>query len=396
MINARFEHITAEHIQALVADGVPEGRTIEYKQDLPGNSDSAKKEFLADVSSFANASGGDVVFGIAERRDADGKPTGIPEAAVGVALTNIDQEIQRLENVLRDGIDPRIPGVRMKAVEGFSSGPVIVIEVPRSWVAPHMVGYKASPRFFSRTSAGKYPLDVAEIRAAFVQSQELPEQIRRFRDERIGRILAGDTPCEMESVPKVVFHIVPLQAFLRRSAVDHIATRDLRAALPPMSTSSWDGRINIDGFLSFYRPPHSKCHAYTQLFRSGIIEAVDGVIPVSDELAGRLFGGQVEAKFVYVGQKYFSLLKELDVEPPYVVMLSVVGAKGLKMHTFFHKPLGEGGIDRDVVITPEVILETTPDELTQPLRPAFDALWQAGGLARSFSYDKDGKWQMPA
>lgn len=43
---------------------------LDYKRDLPGDKDAEKKEFLADVTSFANAGGGDIVFGIVEDADA--------------------------------------------------------------------------------------------------------------------------------------------------------------------------------------------------------------------------------------------------------------------------------------------------------------------------------------
>lgn len=56
--------ITEEDLQALIINGVAEGRTIDYRSDLPGNSDGDKKELLADVSSFANTGGGDLVFGM--------------------------------------------------------------------------------------------------------------------------------------------------------------------------------------------------------------------------------------------------------------------------------------------------------------------------------------------
>ena len=36
---------------------VPEGNFIDYKEMLPGYSDSERRELLADVSSFANAAG---------------------------------------------------------------------------------------------------------------------------------------------------------------------------------------------------------------------------------------------------------------------------------------------------------------------------------------------------
>ena len=88
-----------EDLQTLVDNSVLECKTIEYKQALPSNSDSDKKEFLADVSSFANASGGDLIFGII----AD-KKTGAPKSLEGLSIENIDQEILRLENMIRGGI----------------------------------------------------------------------------------------------------------------------------------------------------------------------------------------------------------------------------------------------------------------------------------------------------
>jgi predicted HTH transcriptional regulator len=60
------ETVTRDHLRSLVDDGVAELRSIEYKQELPGNSDQDKRKFLSDVSSFANANGGDLVYGISE------------------------------------------------------------------------------------------------------------------------------------------------------------------------------------------------------------------------------------------------------------------------------------------------------------------------------------------
>jgi hypothetical protein len=54
-----LEAIEESDLQALVDNQVSEHKTIEYKEALLGNADGDKKEFLADVSSFANESGGD-------------------------------------------------------------------------------------------------------------------------------------------------------------------------------------------------------------------------------------------------------------------------------------------------------------------------------------------------
>ena len=47
-----------------------ERRTLEYKQELPLESDEAKREFLSDIASFANSGGGDILYGIVDERDA--------------------------------------------------------------------------------------------------------------------------------------------------------------------------------------------------------------------------------------------------------------------------------------------------------------------------------------
>jgi len=80
--------------------------------------------------------------------------------------------------MIRDGIAPRIIGLQTKAIDGFSDGCVIVIRIPKSWNYPHMVTYKNHSRFYSRNSAGKYPLDVTEIRSAFIASESLTENTK--------------------------------------------------------------------------------------------------------------------------------------------------------------------------------------------------------------------------
>lgn len=131
MIQKPFDRVEKADIDSLVANEVRESRTLEYKQTLPANGDEDKKEFLADVSSFANAVGGDILYGVTEKRDAGGKTTGIPETASGLAGVNGDEAIRRLDNLIRDGIQPRIAGVHMRAVEGFASGPALLLRVQK-------------------------------------------------------------------------------------------------------------------------------------------------------------------------------------------------------------------------------------------------------------------------
>jgi predicted HTH transcriptional regulator len=88
LIDKPLELITEQDLMDLISNQVREDKRTEFKASVPGNLDKDKKEFLADVSSFANASGGDLIFGM------KGK-SGIASQLVGLSLTSIDAEVLR-------------------------------------------------------------------------------------------------------------------------------------------------------------------------------------------------------------------------------------------------------------------------------------------------------------
>ena len=47
--NLNFDDISVNDLNELINVGVPEGLNIDYKRDLYGNSDEAKKELLKDL-----------------------------------------------------------------------------------------------------------------------------------------------------------------------------------------------------------------------------------------------------------------------------------------------------------------------------------------------------------
>src|SRR3989338_11694537 len=99
MINKHLDKIDLNDLEQLRNNAVLEGKTIEYKKLLPTNSDADRKEFLADISSFANASGGDLIFGIPEKN-------GSPKSIDGVEIESVDGEGRKNKNIIPDGIEP--------------------------------------------------------------------------------------------------------------------------------------------------------------------------------------------------------------------------------------------------------------------------------------------------
>src|ERR1035437_285016 len=132
MLPINIDEIRSDHIASLITEKMTEHKILEYKEILPDGRDSAKKEFLADVCSFANASGGDIIYGIRDEKARDGRPSGIPESVTGLSDANLSAVCARLEAIVRDGIAPRIPSVQTRVVAIQGQGPVVLLRIGRS------------------------------------------------------------------------------------------------------------------------------------------------------------------------------------------------------------------------------------------------------------------------
>jgi hypothetical protein len=364
--------------------------TIDYKQELPGNSDSEKKDFLADVSSFANAAGGDLVYGMKEEN-------GIPTDLCGLQDIDPDAEIQRLEQIIQDGIQPRID-VSTEPISLQSGSYAIVMRIPRSWAGPHMITFQKWNRFYSRNSVGKQLLDVQQIRAAFTLSEHIADRTRDFRIERLSRIIAEETPIPLSGDQRYVLHIVPFGAFDPGTAFDLSMLNQPSHPLydylrPPSPLASFGHRYNLDGFLIYgnisYNAP-AIFHVYTQLFRNGIIEALDSSL--LDRPSKEFPIHELEQRLIGAFPRYLSFQQQFGIQPPFTVMLSL-----LKVRDFFIKPGEEiyHRIDRDPLLIPEIIVEDFGLAPAKVLKPIFDAVWNALGYPQSQNYDKDGNRVRP-
>jgi predicted HTH transcriptional regulator len=96
-----IDQITEADLSDLVTDGDSERKTLDYKQQLPDPDDAGKRELLADVSSFANTAGGDLIFGITES-------AGVPTSVPGVQIADTDHKSLRLDSIIRTRLSPRI------------------------------------------------------------------------------------------------------------------------------------------------------------------------------------------------------------------------------------------------------------------------------------------------
>jgi Putative DNA-binding domain len=378
--------ITESILRGLVAAQVPEGKTIDYKRELPGNADSAKKDFLADLCSFANAAGGHIVYGLSE-------VDGIPTELVGIA-SDVDQAILRLDSMARDGIRPPILGLEFRRVVLENGNSAIVACVPKSWNPPHQVIFQKDFRFYTRGSAGKQHIEVSELRQIVLLSQEIGERIRQFRAARVAAVMNGDTPIDLEPGARQVLHFIPLSAFGTGASVNLQPLLARRELLINAMNRGGSQRYNIDGLLAF-SPTAQGNDAYAQLFRNGILE-----------IAIRLGEWNPHGKLVLPSLAFeedtfaqtkaaLAALDLLSVSRPVAMMISFTGVRGWQMgiRDPYGTRGGKGGFDRDPLLVPELILQSLEVESVPKLiKPLIDAVWNAAGYARSDYYDEKGDW----
>ena len=395
MLPINISTIKISDFQNLIIKEIPERKTIEYKQQLKIVPDQETKEFLADVSSFANDIGGDLIYGITE-------DNGLPKAIVGIEIINPDALKRQLDSIIRDGLEPRISGIQIETFHLTSLQYILLIRIPKSYTL-HQIVFKGSDKFYSRGVAGKYKLDVHEIKSRFLTSQTIEEKLKAFKDERISKIASGKTPVSLLDNAKIVLHLIPLSGVASNKKYDISSNTISSNYLFPLGSRGFDHRYNMDGLLAdsiAHESDNTKSKAYLQLFRNGIIETInaDTLAPYDGQLfLPSLKGLDFEQQIIQSFKDGIALYKSISLETPIYAFLTFLGIKGYVLQSsrieWRLRPAPQ--IDVDILSFSELIIQDYSFNAEDQLKPVFDMIWNACGVERSRNYDGSGKWIGP-
>ncbi len=228
-------------------------------------------------------------------------------------------------------------------------------------------------------------------------SETVTERIRNFRLERVSKIFANETPVPFYDNAKIVLHLIPIISFNPAQSYDIGKIASQPGKMPPIRSGGCNNRYNLDGFLTYSEDQEGKSRSYVQLFRNGIIEAVEGALlrPRTERLT--IPSIAYEEKLISSLADYISILKTLNVEPPIFIFLALLSVKGYSMSVDTWKFWIDEvhTIDRDILLLPEVVIESYDVSADKVLRPCFDSVWNACGFPRALYYNDEGEWVPP-
>jgi hypothetical protein len=261
------------------------------------------------------------------------------------------------------------------------------------------VSARNTNRFYGRTSAGAYELSVDELRVAFTNAASAFDRVRALRAARLAAIETGDTPVALaKGLGTIVLHAVPLSAFSAPNQVDVNKAYGLQGTLRPISSMGMTPRINFEGFINVRG--REECFGYTQIFRNGVIEATKvGAYMMRDDLK-IIPSLDFDRHLLEVIPLYMDAIKSLEISPPVVILISLLGVRGCALGVSQEQFLMDDVVSfqKDRLELPEIIVDdfATEVDYQRAIRPAFDALWNAAGFSRSRHFGENGAWIGPS
>jgi hypothetical protein len=256
-----LETITEKDLQQMVTQREQESQTLEYKREPYKRNDEETREMLRDITSIANAFGGDLLIGVDE--DANGAALQL------IGIKNPEEESQRIISSCLSNIAERIDGLLIQPIPLQDASFVLVVRIPRSFRAPHMVTLKGLNQFWIRHDRQKSPMSIHEIKDTCLKVEGLMEKLERFLAKRRQEIL--------EEIGNSPYYVVSVTPFFVDSRALDIQDKALHNLLADPATFDESGhfsfgrgltRFTLHGLRTQYYSHRLSAH----LFRNGHLE----------------------------------------------------------------------------------------------------------------------------
>jgi len=362
LINGKtYKQWTEEDLRTLLNnDDFREGQFLDYKRifdflEAPDKNQKAKakNELRNDICSFANADGGDIIFGMPEKN-------GLASSIIPIAIENIDKFELELRNVLLP-IQPATPPVDFAFIH-VENGYIVVIHIEKGMLKPYItIEDQTAFRFFVRRGNGKEPMSYSEISNNFLHAASLATEIKRFRAERLSELIE-DNPGKFG-----VVHVIPATF---TNPADFIPICDLlckagKVPVPIQLNNYIRGRMlpNVDG-VWFPSDDGLRDFQIVRLFNNGSVELKHDLYTTTNRDTEYLISDEFIQSIGDIVEGTAEIYKALERNPSVYVCTSIIGCKGYWNYDSLNSihPL-PSKVDRDrIICTPIEIKDITDAE----------------------------------
>ena len=174
-------------------------------------------------------------------------------------------------------------------------------------------------------------MSLDDLRREILSSVSYQNEIKKFRQDRVGMIISNEYIRHLQDGAKLVIHIIPLWSLEFGNSVDLSALNSWTGSdtFRPMSGGGYNTVFCADGKYAFSIPYNSNYVESSILFmRTGIIEVVDA----------RMMNYRIELKEIYqwceieklLSRKladYSNLLDKFDIPKPWYISACITNGK---------------------------------------------------------------------
>jgi hypothetical protein len=322
---------------------------LDYKVALSGKTEKEeKREFLKDVSAFANAAGGDMIIGVLQPKD------GLSVNDQLVGIENGDEVAGSLERLAAASLDPRVSGLLVVPVDLTTGRSCIVVHVPPSMSRPHMVSQDGHRSFYIRHTESSVPMSTHEIRESVLSAASAEAKARNFSRDRLDEVRRRFGT----NHPVFFLQAIPLIApatqwnVLAPEFHELVNGHDRNAKYSRFPLSLFDVRPTIDGLRG--RDDKVAPSTEVEVHRSGYVSAIQCEREI-DEF--RNFKGFfVHRTYCNLFKAFTDILKQVwqitATDVPYLINCACLNAGGVRLVT---EPLGSvsDAFEKEVLVWPE-------------------------------------------
>jgi len=167
------EGMSLEDLRTILAGGLDEHRRCEFKRSEALKKDNGSKEEISkDVSAFANADGGFILYGVDQ-------PKGQPAKIDALGIDSKEFSVEWLDNILASHIAPPIKEIRIVSIPHTNPGrSIYVVCIPKSKEAPHQAKDR---KYYSRLNTTCQALQEFEVKRLYFQNILSQSEYRKLQ-----------------------------------------------------------------------------------------------------------------------------------------------------------------------------------------------------------------------